>query len=45
MLADVAVLLHVAASLTHEPDWGGLNWKPPAGAYEEGLGRGHKQLS
>jgi len=38
-------LLHVAARLAHEPDRSSLDWKPPAGTYEERIGGGHKQLS
>ena len=45
MLADVAVFLHVAASLAHEPNRSGLDRKPLAGADKQGVGCGHKQLS
>ncbi len=45
VLADVAILLHVAACLAHEPDRSGFDRKPLAGAHKEGIGSGHKQLS
>ena len=45
VLADVAVFLHVAAGLAHEPDRSGFHRKPLAGAYKQGVGSGHKQLS
>ena len=45
MFADVAVLLHVAAGLAHEPNRSGLDRKALAGTYKQGVRGGHKQLS
>src|SRR5208283_5716257 len=45
VLADVAVFLHVAAGLTHEPNGSGLYRQAPAGTHKQEIGGGHKQLS
>ena len=42
MLADFAVLGHVASRLTHEPDRGGVGGKAFTGADEDRIGRRHE---
>jgi hypothetical protein len=45
MLANLAVLRHVATGLAHEPHGRGVNRKPPAGAYKKRIGSRHKAVS
>src|SRR5216684_8847960 len=42
LLANGAVLGHVASSLAHEPDWSAVDGLGFAGANEDGIGRGHE---
>ena len=45
LLADRAVLRHVASSLAHEPDGSAVDALRFAGANEGGIGSGHELLN
>src|SRR5438552_12013089 len=45
LLADSAILGHVAPGLTHEPDRSSINGLRLAGLYEARLGSGHETLN
>ena len=43
--ADIPILLHIAAGLTHEPDGSTLDRLRFAGANKDGVGRGHERTT
>jgi len=45
LLANRAILLHVAAGLAHEPDRSSIDRLRLAGAHEDGIGGGHEPIT